>query len=121
MVVPIPKGAKKPTLDNIKPISLLPYPGKILEQILHKRLYEYLEVNTLLCKEQSGFRKNHSTYDPVIDLVTTINKAFNSGKGVICIYIDMAKAFNSLDCSILARKIVKLGVKGNILDLLTDY
>lgn len=121
VVVPIPKGVKKPTLDNIRPISLLPYPGKILEQILHKRLYEYLEVNVLLCKEQSGFRKNHSTYDPVVDLVTFISRSFNNGKCVLCIYIDLAKAFNSLDCTKLISKISSLGVCGNILDLLTDY
>lgn len=104
MAVPIPKGAKKSTLDNIRPISLLPYPGKILEQILHKRLYEYLEVNTLLCLEQSGFRKNYGTYDPVVDLITSISTSFNNGNGVICIYIDLAKAFNSLNCTTLIKK-----------------
>lgn len=95
IVVPIPKGNKILTLGNIRPISLLPYPGKILEQILHKQFYEYLEVNNLLCKEQAGFRRNYRTNDSMLDLCTYINKAFNKGRAVICVFIDMAKAFNS--------------------------
>lgn len=117
VVVPIPKGNKEPTLGNIRPISLWPYPGKVFEQIIHKRVYRYLELNSLLCSEQSGFRKNFSTSDPVLDLTTEVSKAFNEGKGVICIYIDMAKAFNSLNPCLLLNKIKNLGFKGNILQL----
>lgn len=57
-VVAILKGAKMRYLTNIQPISLLPYPGKILENIVHKKLYSYLKENELLCPEQSGFRRN---------------------------------------------------------------
>lgn len=121
VIVPIPKGAKKPTLSNIRPISLLPYPGKVFEEIIHKRLYNYLEYNRLICKEQSGFRKNFSTSDPILDLVTETCTAFNEGKGLICIYIDMAKAFNSLNCCLLVKKISALGISGNVLKLFRDY
>lgn len=121
VVVPIPKGAKNPTLSNIRPISLLPCPGKIFEEIIHKRLYRYLELNTLLCPEQSGFRKNFSVSDPVLDLTNEVSRAFNEGHVLICIYIDMAKAFNSLNGDLLIEKISKLGFKDNILNLLRDY
>lgn len=121
LVVPIPKGTKKPSPCNICPISLLPLPGKLFEQILHKRLYFYLGANDLLAKEQWGFRNNFSTNDPIVDLVVETSRAFNKKKGMICIYIDMAKAFNSLNCTILIEKIRKLGFRDNMLDLLQDY
>lgn len=89
--------------------------------IIHKRLYTYLESNALLCREQSGFRRNHGTHDPIIDLIGFINKRFNEGKYVVCIFVDLAKAFNSLDCRILVEKLSRLGIRDNILKLLADY
>lgn len=121
MVTPIPKGSKKPTVENIRPISLLPCPGKILENIIHKRLYTYLESNELLCREQSGFRRNHGTHNPIIDLTDYINKQFNDGGFVVCIFVDLAKAFNSLDCQVLVEKLSRLGIRENVLKLLADY
>lgn len=121
MVVTIPKGNKKPYLTNVRPISLLPYPGKVLENIIHKKLYDYLEINNLICPEQSGFRRNYGILDPISDLCVYINRKFNEGKHVICVYIDLAKAFNSLDWSTLVKKLSCLGIRNNFLGLLSDY
>lgn len=121
MVIPIPKEKKKRTVENIRPISLLPCPGKIFENILHKRIYTYLESNQLLCPEQCGFRRNFGTHDPIIDLFNFVNRQFNDRNFVICVFVDLAKAFNSLDCSILVKKLSGLGFGGSMLNLLTDY
>lgn len=83
--------------------------------------YTYLESNNLLCVEQSGFRKHFGTHDPIIDLTDYISKQFNDGNFVVCIFVDLAIAFNSLDCHILVNKLSSLGFRGNILELLTDY
>lgn len=121
MVVPIPKGVKVRTLDNIRPISLLPTPGKILEHLMHRRMYQYLMEHKLLVTKQAGFRKNYGIHDPTIDLVKYVHDKFNGKKEVLCIYIDMAKAFNSLAINVLLRKLEKLGFDGNFLNLLKSY
>lgn len=120
-VVPIPKGNKVKSLNNIRPISLLPIPGKIFEHILHKRIYMYLQEFQLLSDKQAGFRKNYGIHDPTIDLLDFIHRSFNNRKQVLCIFIDMAKAFNSLSIPILLCKLKKLGFDGNMYNLLKSY
>lgn len=120
-VVPIPKGLNSKEIKNIRPISLLPSPGKIFESFILQRMNNYLLANGLLCPEQSGFRKNYGTSDPIVELISHINWSFNNGNSVICIFVDMAKAFNCLDCDILARKLYNLGFRGSFHKLLCSY
>lgn len=112
IVVPIPKGNKIKTLNNIRPITLLPTPGKILEQFMHERIYMYLMENKLLSDKQTGFRKNFGIHDPIIDLVNFIHRCLNVKKQVVCIFVDMAKAFNSLNTTILLDKLHRMGFEG---------
>lgn len=121
IVVPIPKGDKVKVLENIRPISLLPTPGKILEHLMHHRMYLYLMEHGLLSSKQAGFRKNYGIQDPTIDLIRFVHDRFNERKNVLCIYIDMAKAFNSLAIDILLAKLENLGFQGSFLKLLESY
>lgn len=54
-------------------------------------------------------------------MVDFVNKQFNKGNFVVCVFVDLAKAFNSLDCLTLVKKLTSLGFGGNMLNLLTDY
>lgn len=121
LVVPIPKGRGSKLVSNIRPISLLPVTGKILEKIMLARMQPYLLSNGLICTEQSGFRKNFGTFDPITELFSFVNRSFNERKMTLCIYIDMAKAFNCLDCNILAQKLYDLGFEGTFYNLLKSY
>lgn len=76
-VVPIPKGNKVKTLENIQPNSLLPTPGKVLEHFIHRRIYLYLMEHNLLSTKQTGFRKYYGIHDAIIDLVNFIHNRFN--------------------------------------------
>lgn len=107
-VVPIPKGNK---VWNIRPISLLPTPGKVWEHIMHQHIYQYLSENRLLSPKQTGFRKYYGIHDATIYLFKFIHNKFNEKQLVLCIFIDMAKAFNSLNISILLSKLSRLGLK----------
>lgn len=121
IVDPIPKGDKIKSLGNIRPISLLPSPGKVLEHIVHRWMYEYLIKHSLLSPKQTGFRKILGIHDATIDLISFIHDRFNNKSEVLCIYIDMAKAFNSLDINILLLKLERLGFEGTFLNLLRSY
>lgn len=121
VVVPIPMGGKAMTLSNIRPISLLPTPGKILERFMHHRIYLYLMENNLFSSKQTGLRKHFGIHDATIDLVNFIHLGFNKRNHVLCIFVDMAKAFNSLDVNIHLSKLERLGFEGQFLELLKSY
>lgn len=77
-VILLHKAQEKTNVNNYRPISLLPLPGKLLESVIYKRLYSYLENNNLLTKKQWGFRTGRSTLDASSDLVETILSNLNS-------------------------------------------
>lgn len=87
----------------------------------YRKINMYLQEHKLLSNKQAGFRWYYGVHDPLIDLTTFVNRNFNKGKIVLCIYVDLARAFNSLDNSIIVDKIEKLGFKDNMLQLLRDY
>ena len=60
-VIPFHKGGRKSDIENWRPTSILPIFSKILEKVVHKRLYNFLHMNRLLSQTQFGFRKGHST------------------------------------------------------------
>jgi hypothetical protein len=76
-VIPIFKSGNKSIMDNYRPISLLNTFSKILEKIVHNRLSSFLNVNNLLSDAQYGFRKEHSTINPLTKFMNFITKAFN--------------------------------------------
>ncbi len=68
-VISIYKSKEHALLTNYRPISLLPVLSKILEKVMHKRLYSFLKKNNVLYKHQYGFRKKRSTIDAVSKFV----------------------------------------------------
>ena len=77
---------------NYTPISLLSVFSKIFEKIMHKRLYNFLEVNDILHPLQFDFRKKHSTQHTLISITETIKKSIDNGKFGCGIFIDLKKS-----------------------------
>ena len=120
-VVPLFKGGTRVEVSNYRPISLLPLPGKLLEEIVHGRISLFLENNNLLCDEQYGFRKNRSTTHSIVNLTNSIFDAVNKQETCLAIFIDLKKAFDTVNHSILLRKIEHLGIKGDLLRWVSNY
>ena len=78
-VIPIHKGGSTQEVNNFRPISLLSIFDKIMEKIMHKKLYHFLEENNILFKKQFGFRKNNSTVYALIEITEKIKKSIDSG------------------------------------------
>ena len=100
-VVPLFKGAARDEVSNYRPISLLPLPGKILEKIVHRRISLFLENNNLLCKEQNGFRKSRSTTHSIVNHTNSLFDAVNKQETCLAIFIDLKKAFDTVNHNIL--------------------
>lgn len=89
---------------------------------MHGHLSRYFENNDILCKEQGGLRKGMDTSNTIFELVDYINTGFNLKKGYcIAAFADLAIAFDSIDRTLLLKKLKLYGIKGNLLNLLTDY
>ena len=110
-VTPIFKSGKKELLTNYRPISALSCFSKILERIMYNRVYNYLNDNNLLFRKQFGFRKGHSTDHALIKLIDSIYDFFNQNKYTLGVFIDLSKAFDTVDQNILIRKVNSYDIK----------
>ena len=88
MVVPIPKAGDPTLVKNVRPISLLPLPGKILEKLAHSQIADHLETNDLFSETQHGFRTGHSTLHAVAQFTNYISKKQDSWLPTLATYIE---------------------------------
>ena len=120
-VTPLQKPGNKNLVNNLRPISLLPLVSKLIEKIVHNRIYNFCEQNNILDNRQGGFRPDHSTISTTSRFLNDIYKAMNTNKITISVYIDAMKAFDTVNHEILLKKIYKLGLRGNLGKWLKNY
>ena len=114
-VTPIYKAGEKTDLGKNRPISVLPCFSKILERIMHGRLYAYLEENKILYSKQFGFQLGQSTDHAIVQLVDQIYDSFDANRYTIGVFVDLSKAFDTVDHNILIKKLQLYGIKGKTL------
>ena len=107
--------------DNYRPISLLPTLSKVFERVVHKQLYNYFTENKLFYGSQYGYRKGHSTELAAVELADRISQYLDKGEIPIAIFLDLSKAFDTLDHKILLSKLQYYGVKGTALKWFESY
>ena len=122
-VTPIFKKNDKQVIKNYRPISLLPIIGKIFEKIIFNNLYNYLNANNLITKNQSGFRPGDSTSNQLLYLVNEIHEAFENPKllDVRAVFLDISKAFDKVWHEGLIFKLKQNGISGKFLNLFKSY
>ena len=120
-VTPLPKGGDPTNVSNFRPISVLPVPGKILERLLHSSISEHLEINSILTKKQGGYQKGKSTLDTISILVDDILSNRNKGNITLAAFIDIKKAFDSVNYVILLKKLENYGIRNRTLTLVENY
>ena len=120
-VVPIYKKDNPQEFGNYRPVSVLPCISKILERIVYNRSYEFLSKNHLLYKKQYGFRTDHSTYMAVIDFINAVTKAIDQNMNTVGIFMDLSKAFDTIDHDILLSKLYHYGFRGISQEWFSSY
>ena len=120
-LIPIIKKGDQQDCNNYRPISLLSNIGKIIEKLIHKGLFKFLNSNNCLFNYQLGFRNHHSTNHALISITEKIRKAIDDGKIACGVFLDFQKAFDTVDHDILLAKLEHYGIRGIPLKLFKTY
>ena len=120
-VIPIYKKDDASVFSNYRPVSVLPCLSKVLERLVFNRCIEFIDNNNLLNEKQFGFRAKHSTYMAIMQLIDKVNNAVERNKTTLGVYLDLSKAFDTIDHTILLYKLEHYGFRGVVKDWFTDY
>ena len=111
-VIPIFKREERTDPSNYRPISLLSVFDKLLEKLMYNRLNPFFQKHNIFYKYQFGFRKNHATANALTEVIDYIYKSLDEGNYVFGIYIDLKKAFDTVQHKILLHKLQYYGIRG---------
>ena len=120
-VIPIHKGESTQEVNNYRPITLLSIFDKIIEKLIHKRLYNFLNLHNILFYNQFGFRKNNSTTFALIQITEIIKETIDKNKYGCGVFIDLRKAFDTVNHEILLTKLEHYGIRGTALNWFKSY
>ena len=120
-VIPVFKKGNTDDISNYRPISILSSFSKILERLVFNRLYTFLTKHNLLHASQYGFRKHFSTEDAMLELQNRILKDLQNNHHTAGIFMDMSKAFDTIDHDILLQKLSYYGIRGTSLNWFYNY
>ena len=111
-IVPLYKNKDKQECSNYRPISLLITLSKLLEKIVYRRVYQFLEKSEQIFPSQYGFRTSHSCENAVSELLSTIIRGKEQGLYTVSLFLDLSKAFDSLEHDMMLKKLESYGVCG---------
>ena len=120
-VTPVFKSGDISLLSNYRPITVLILLSKIFEKALHSRLSSFLEKHSIISPCQYGFQKGKSTAEAIVNLTELIYGNLNSGDFNCTVFVDLKKAFDTVNHNILFLKLERYGIRGIALDFIKSY
>jgi hypothetical protein len=120
-VVPLFKSGDVMEISNYRPVSILPLFSKVFEKLMYNRLNGFLSDHNVICPNQYGFRKGHSTSMAVSLFVENIYEALEDNEYALGLFLDLSKAFDTVNHEILLQKLSFYGVKGIPLKWFSSY
>ena len=120
-VVPLHKNGSREDKNNYRPISLLLTISKLLEKIVYKWVYAFLDSTNQLYNSQYGFRADHSCSQAISELVGEVAKNTEKNHTTCSIFIDLSKAFDTLEHTTVIQKLEQYGIRGQTLLWFKSY
>ena len=120
-IVPLFKKKNPEYIENYRPVALISIFAKLLEKLMHNRLYDFLTIHNILIPVQFGFRKKYSTSLSVINFSDYILQELDKGNFCCGVFMDLSKAFDTIDHHILLKKLFIYGLRGIPLQWFQNY
>ena len=120
-IIPIHKKGDTTTCNNYRPISLLSNLSKIFEKLMHTRIYNFLNKFNCIYELQFGFRNKHSTNHALIQITEKIRKAVDDNNFACGVFVDLQKAFDTVNHQILLDKLKYYGIRGTPLSWFATF
>ena len=120
-VTPVHKAGSCDVIDNFRPISVLPLISKVLEKLTLARMHHFIHRHNILSPCQFGFRRGRGTTHAVIKLLSYIIPAYHHKIYSACFFLDLKKAFDTIDHNLLLQKLDHFGFRGHCLKYLSSY
>ena len=118
---PLFKSKDRTEPNNYQPISLLLTLSKILEKVMYTRVYNFLIDTNQIYSCQYGFRSGHNCKHAVGELISSVLRGFQQNEFTLGVFLDLSKAFDTLDHQILLEKLYKYGIRGTALNWFASY
>ena len=120
-IKPLFKAGERDIISNYRPISVLPVFSKLLERIMYNRVYTHITANNLLYNKQFGFQNKCSTEYAILQLTKEIHESFDKKEFTLGVFIDLSKAFDTVNHEILLTKLQYFGLENIYLKWFTSY
>ena len=120
-IIPVFKKGSQMDVNNYRPISLLSVFNRILEKLMCKRLLEFIKENDILYDKQFGFRKKHSTTLAILSITESIKCAIENNNYSCGIFLDLSKAFDTVNHQLLLSKLDHYGIRGSAGNWFSSY
>ena len=117
-VTPIFKKGDNMEFTNYRPISVLPVVSKVFDKIIYSRLHTFIENPNILYQHQYGFRKKYSIDMALTHLTNKLSTSIDNNETTMAIFIDLSKAFDTINHNILLKKLEYYGIRGTSNDLI---
>ena len=120
-VIPLHKAKSRKVKNNYRPISLLPFISKLIEKLIKIRACKFIDDQSILYNNQFGFRPGYSTTDALLHLVNDCTTALDNKEFTITIFLDLGKAFDTVNKDIMLTKLHRYGFRDNMNDFFRNY
>lgn len=120
-IIPIFKSKDRLLVNNYRPISLTNLVSKLFEKLMICRMFKFVNQNNTLSNQQFGFREGRSTSDAILEFVDECISALDNRRSLVAVYLDFSKAFDTVNHTILLKKMYRLGFRGVILDWVKSF
>jgi hypothetical protein len=121
IIVPAAKGGDAAQMTNYRPISLFPCISKVFEKCVKEKILNYLNHIDFMAKQQFGFMKNKSTDTALFTHITNIVSSIEKYNAAVGVYLDLAKAFDTVNHKLMIKKLSEIGIRGSLLDWFASY
>ena len=121
IITPLPKGTTSSNPGDWRPVSVLPFPSKIIEKVVNHQLVYHFECNNYLLKNQHGFRKGLSTSTAIFEYVQFLYDSYDKARSSSSVFIDYSRAFDTIDHDILCKELKLYGLDKNSLEWFRNY